>query len=203
MYGVLLLDCPADHEIDRRLTTECDTIAAILHGRKLQSKLKHVRLSTPESLDEAKKNVHRYRVNYVHVAGHGSRDGIALVGGNVEWSDLAQTLTSKWVAPLRKSEQRVLCVSCCFSPNAVAAMKPSLSRYFTGCYYFRDCRVPFATAITVWSMFYLKKTLALPHQKIVQSINEFLDEEALGFVEIANPKPKASPRKRFARRTVN
>lgn len=61
------------------------------------------------------------------------------------------------------------------------ALAEHLVGYFSGGYYFCQETIAFSQAITVWSMFYLKKRLQLPHQKIVAAINAFLGEEIIGY----------------------
>ena len=58
-------------------------------------------------------------------------------------------------------------------------MAEHLKGYCSGIYYFKDQRIRFSTAITVWCMFYLKKSLKHPHKASADKINKFLGEEVL------------------------
>jgi len=181
-FGFLVFDCPSDHEIDGSLVTESETIRAVLANRNLGSRLKVVRVSTVKSV-EALPNRAYSGVRYVHLGGHGSLSGLDLVGGRIKWPDVAKTITS--VLPtLKEKEQRVLTLSCCYSEQGVLAMKLHLKGYFSAAYHFVPITIGFSQAITVWSMFYLKKKLRRPHGAIAQDINAFLKEDILAFVAI-------------------
>jgi hypothetical protein len=78
----------------------------------------------------------------------------------------------------------VLCLSCCHSRNGYNAIKKSLKGHFTGVYYFNRQEIEFATAMTVWSMFYRKKSLTRPARKIVGSINAFFGQDVLAYRDI-------------------
>jgi len=119
-------------------------------------------------------------LRFVHLATHGSPHGISLIGSKVSWAKVAGRL--KEVAPaLPRGKQRILCLSCCHSHEGYKAMVSSLEGHFTGIYYFYEEKVGFATAMTVWSMFYRKKKLSKPAKKIIKSINEFFGQDTISY----------------------
>ena len=179
-FGFVFIDCPSDHEIDGILTTECDTLKALISNRNLGSRLKNpIKISTVESFRNIKES-YKYSPQYVHLAGHGSKDGLGLIGGLIEWEEVGRKL-SNIMKELKKNEKRVLCLSCCHSQDGFNSIKKELSNHFTGCYLFHRKTISFSTSLTVWSMFYLRKKLNKPHQKIVESINTFFDEKVIMF----------------------
>jgi hypothetical protein len=118
-------------------------------------------------------------LRYVHVGGHASRKGIAPQDtSDITWKKLANTL--KKLAPkLVDDEQRVLVLSFCYSATGLEKMRKSLKGHFTGCYYFRQPdEIKFAQAMTVWAMFYHRKTIERPHHSILKRINNFFAETA-------------------------
>ena len=129
------IDCPSDHEIDGILTTECDTLKALISNRNLGSRLKNpIKISTVESFRNIKES-YKYSPQYVHLAGHGSKDGLGLIGGLIEWEEVGRKL-SNIMKELKKNEKRVLCLSCCHSQDGFNSIKKELSNHFTGCYFF-------------------------------------------------------------------
>lgn len=179
-YGFLLFDCPSDHEIEGSLVTECEAIKAVLSNRKLGSQLKILRCASTEAFDKLPQRIYP-GIRFVHLGGHGSLNGLGLIGGHLSWDKVAQYIYS--VLPnLNNGEQRVLTLSCCHSSTGAKKMKKKLTQYFTGIYYFVPDKIAFSTAITVWSMFYLKKKLDRPHKAVVDSINEFLGEKIISFM---------------------
>ncbi len=197
-FGFLFLDCPSDHEIEGVLTTECDTIGALLKNRGLGTRVRDpFRFTTAESFEAVLGRTYKLRPTFVHVAGHGSRGGLGLIGATVPWRQVGRTLRHL-VAPLEAGEKRILCLSCCYSGTAKRSLGPGMHRYFTGVYYFRPTTIGFDTSLTVWSMFYLKKTLDRPECKIVESINGFLEDDVLGFRRFSPPKPRKNRRRRVA-----
>jgi hypothetical protein len=64
-------------------------------------------------------------------------------------------------------------------------MRPFLIDHFTHAYYFVDTTISFATAITVWSMFYRKKTLEKPLAAVVEPINTFFEAPTIAFKAIS------------------
>ena len=179
-FGFFLLDFPSDHEIDAHLTTECQAIRAILHNRGLGSRVKSVRASTLDRFGLIKWNPYR-DVGFVHLAGHGSRQGISFIGGNVSWNDVGNRL--KRVAPkLTGNRQRVLSISTCNSRSGARALRTVLRGHFTGIYHFRNPTIGFATAMTVWSMFYQRKTIDRPAKAVVDRINDFFEDNVLAYI---------------------
>ncbi|WP_162800717.1 hypothetical protein [Acidibrevibacterium fodinaquatile] len=177
-YGFVLLDCPSDHEIDGNLVTECQVVQSLLSNRRLGSATKLIRVTSYSGFRNSNWKTYN-AIGFLHVAGHGSKFGLGFIGGNVSWKDVAKTL--KKVAPkLDKDKQRVLCLSCCHSLAAYRAMKTDLKGHFTGAYHFSEEKISFATAMTVWAMFYRRKTLERPHAAVVKAINDFFGKEVIG-----------------------
>jgi hypothetical protein len=176
--GYLLFDLPSDHEVERALATEYETIAAIISNRGMHARVKRVPVASIERFMNYP--TYRYGVQFVHLARHGGRQGIGMLGGVVGWGDVAKQIV-KHLHPLKRREQRVMCFSCCHSFAGFKATKNQFSSYFTGAYHSTSETIPFAKAITTWTMFYLKKKLSNPHEAIVKSINDFMGEDVLQF----------------------
>lgn len=176
-FGYFIFDCPSDHEIDGAIVTESDAIRSVLWNKSLGGRLKGLRLTTAESFLKAKERKYT-GVRYVHLGGHGSKSGIAFIGGSVKWNDVAEKLT-KFFPKLGAGEQRVLTLSCCHSGSGVVAMGPKLKGHFTAIYHFNSDTVGFSQAMTIWSMFYLKKRLSKPHAAIMKDINTFMGTDVL------------------------
>jgi putative transcriptional regulator len=173
-FEFALIDLPSDHEIDGGLVTESQVIQTILHNRRLGSRTKVFRATSEDGFSKISRPYKDLR--FVHLATHGSAEGISLIGTHMSWSDVANKL--KQIAPvLPKNRQRVLCLSCCHSGEGYRRMKSDLSGHFTGVYYFAEDKIAFSTAMTVWSMFYLKKRSSRPAAKIAKSINNFFEED--------------------------
>src|SRR5579884_2654925 len=107
-FSFVLLDLPSDHEIGYALSTECDTVRALLHNRGWGSRVKITRAA---SWDDVRAKARPYAATgFVHLATHGTRRGIALIGGRATWNEVARVL--KIVAPrLSSGTRRVLCLS--------------------------------------------------------------------------------------------
>jgi len=176
--GYLLFDLPGDHEIESALATECKVIESLIHTLQMKARIKRICVASTEKFKRYP--TYRYRVQFVHLACHGGEHGIGLLGGTMKWKDVATQIT-RHLHPLKGDEQRVMVFSCCHSADGFRATKKRFTEYFTGAYYFSRETVPFAFAITIWSMFYLKKKLSKPHGAIVDTINTFMDEEILTF----------------------
>lgn len=178
-FSFYLLDLPSDHEVDEDLSTECEVIRAILHNRGFKSVVKTTRMSSVDRFESATWRSYP-KIGYLHLATHGGKRGIGLIGGRVKWVELAKRL--KIAAPkLAPDQKRVLVLSCCFSEHGYTKLKPLLSGHFTGCYYFSPQRIGFADAMTTWAMFYKHKTINRPHAAIVKRINEFFDDNIICF----------------------
>ncbi|MRH00683.1 hypothetical protein GIY21_10310 [Xanthomonas sontii] len=177
-FGYFIFDCPSDHEIDGSLVTESDAIRSVLWNKSLGGRLKGLRLTTAESFNDAKERKYT-GVRYVHLGGHASKTGIGFIGGSVKWQDVAEKLT-KFFPKLGEGEQRVLTLSCCHSIAGVKAMGPILKGHFSAIYHFKTEEIGFSQAMTIWSMFYLKKKLSRPHGAIMKDINTFFGSEVLG-----------------------
>jgi hypothetical protein len=177
-FGFLLFDLPSDHEVERSLSTECDVIAALIANRGMASRAKTIRVASIDRLTSYP--TYRYQVQFLHLACHGGKTGIGLLGGTMNWATVADQIT-KHLKPLGQGRQRVMCFSCCHSADGFLATKQKLTGYFTGAYYFSTERISFATAMTVWTMFYFRKKLDAPHAKVVADINAFVGKDILAF----------------------
>ncbi len=178
-FSFYLIDTPSDHEIDESLVTECQVIKAVLHNRNFKSVIKTDRISSADRYSETTWRSYA-GLGFVHLAGHGSKKGIELVGGTVRWDTIANTL--KIIAPkLPNKQQRVLSLSCCYSKYAAKKLSPLLKGHFTGIYFFNEEEVSFADTMTAFAMFYRRKTLNRPHKAVVEKINGFFDKDLISF----------------------
>lgn len=178
-FAFYLIDMPSDHEVDELLVTECQVIKAILHNRQFRSVIKTERITSIERYAGVKWRPYP-GLGFVHLAGHASKRGIALIGGTVRWTAVAGSL--KAIAPkLSKDQKRVLTMSCCYSECAAANLKPLLKGHFTGVYFFNAKEVSFADTMTTFAMFYRRKSLRKPHKRIVDKINAFFERDVIAF----------------------
>ena len=191
----LLLDSPSDHEVDDSVVTDCDVIRAIVSNEGLGQKVKLVKSTTKDRFSRPPRPTKF--VKYVHLSGHGNEKRLCLIGGNVKWKDVAKQI-AKFVKKLDADQQRILCISCCYSKEAAAKMTRSLSDYFTAIYYFRKEDVTFAEAMTVWSMFYFyhEENLSNPEGAIVKRINKFFNDDVLVFEFTASGRARRDRNKR-------
>jgi hypothetical protein len=175
-FRFALIDLPSDHEIDGGLVTECQVINTILHNRNIGGRTKTFRATSKENFLTPPRPYND--LGFVHLAAHGSKTGIGLIGGSMPWRDVANKI--KAIAPaLKPGKQRVLILSCCYSRDGYTALKPLFKGHFTGFYYFESEVIDFATAMTVWSMFYRKKSIKKPASAVVEVINKFFDEKVI------------------------
>ncbi len=180
-FRFILIDTPSDHEVDNNIVRECQVIQALLHNRNLGTVTKVITGSSVENFKGADWRPYP-KVGFAHVAAHGGNKGIGLIGGEVGWGILSKRL--KLLSPkLSEDQLRILCISCCYSENAFQRLQPLLSGHFTHAYYFAIKKVTFSTAMTVWSMFYRKKTLDKPLKAVVDPINKFFGRETIAFDE--------------------
>lgn len=181
-YGFVLIDLPSDHEIENGIVRECQVIAAILHNRAFGTVTKTFTATSVENFKSAGWRSYP-GTGFVHLSTHGGKTGIGLIGGDLRWAHVADKL--KTVAPqLAKNQRRVLCLSCCYSETGIGRLKPLLKGHFTHAYYFAAKKISFATAMTVWSMFYRKKSLEQPLKAVVDPINRFFGTETIAFDEL-------------------
>jgi len=176
--GYLLFDLPADHEVESALATECKVIESLIHNRGMKARVKRICVASKERLKQYP--TYRYRVQFVHLACHGSRKGVGMLGGTMTWTSVAAQIT-KHLRPLSRGQKRVIVFSCCHSTDALHATEKFLRTYFTGAYYFNAQKVAFSKAMTIWAMFYFRKRLSKPHEAIVEDINKFIGEDILAF----------------------
>lgn len=179
-FGYFVFDLPSDHEINETLVTESDVIRSVLANRALGTQVKSLKFTTASSFKDCPERKYS-GIRYVHLGGHGGHTGIGFIGGTVPWATVAEKLT-KLFTKLSHDEQHVLTLSCCHSSHGVAAMRTTLRGYFTAIYHFEPEKIGFSTAMTTWSMFYLKKNLTRPHSAIKKDINSFLGSNTLRFV---------------------
>lgn len=147
----LLIDLIADHEIDRRLATECNTIFAILSNQEVDSP-RHVIASSRKSLMRQRPSTPHSSVAFVHLAAHTDEETANPVFINrdeLSWSALGKAL-KRYVPPLKGDQQRTLNLSCCSSAEGQKALAGTLDRWFTGCYYFGVDEIFFAKATVAW-----------------------------------------------------
>ena len=192
-YTYLLLDLPSHHEVESVLATECDSIRGILANKLRGPKVKHVRATTREGLNETVPRSPYPYVKYVHLACHGNEHGIGLIGAKLSWSKLALHII-RYVPPLEGRSKRVLCLSCCYSGVGAEKMKRALKRHFTAVYYLTEPEVGFDTSSVVWSMFYYRKSLQRPLAKVMEQINAFFDDNTLRILYYDERAAKAAAR---------
>lgn len=166
-----MLDLPDDDEVDGFLSSECEIIRAILASRGLGGRVKHYRFSSLASLERYP--VYEYDPKFVHISGHGGEHHIEVLGGNLTWTELAEDFLSPRLKPLEGNETRILFVSTCYSSHGVQRILELLPDRFTGAYYFSKDEVPFADTLTTSAMFYRRKELNRPHEKVLASINGY------------------------------
>ena len=179
-FGYFVFDLPSDHEVNGSLVTESDVIKSVLSNKNLGGRLKSLRFTTADTFKNCPDRKYS-GIRYVHLGGHGGTTGIGFIGGTVKWVDVGKKL-AKMFPQLTDGEQRVLTLSCCMSKTGVKAMAPHLKNHFSAIYYFIPQSIGFSQAMTVWSMFYLKKDLTRPHSAIKQDINTFMREDIIDII---------------------
>ncbi|WP_211209886.1 hypothetical protein [Uliginosibacterium gangwonense] len=171
--------CSKDRE---QVLSESDTIRAVLANRNLGTRLKQVTCTTVDSFKAVMPRQYA-GIRYVHLGGHGSKAGLGFIGGAISWVDIGKKLIAMFPT-LPEGQQRVLTLSCCYSRDGATALAKTLKGHFTAIYHFVPEKIGFSTAITTWSMFYLKKKLVHPHSAVKDSINKFMGEDILRFVPV-------------------
>lgn len=163
----LLIDLIADHEVDRRLATECSTIFAILSNRG--DSPRHIVASSSKSLKRQRPGTPHGSVAFVHLAAHtdeGTGNPVFINNDELSWSALAKVL-KRYVPPLRRGQQRTLSLSCCSSTEGQRDLARHLDEWFTGCYYFGEDELLFAKTAVAWGIFYLRKDVSAPIRKLL------------------------------------
>ena len=163
----LLIDLIADHEVDRRLATECSTIFAILSNRG--DSPRHVIASSNKSLKQQRPGTPHSSVAFVHLAAHTDEDTgnpVFINSDELSWSALAEAL-KRYVPPLKCGQQRTLNLSCCSSAEGQRALARPLDGWFTGCYYFGEDELLFEKGAVAWGIFYLRKDVSAPIRKLL------------------------------------
>ena len=166
----LLLDLISDHEVDGELATECEVISTIF-SNKGEGVVKRIRATQLKSLEDNRPKRPLEDVRYVHLSGHGDKDGPGFICDEVSWKELAQEL-HYFVAPLPDGVERALCLSCCHSETGVNELGKALKSRFSALYYFSNEKVGFDDAMVAWSLFYHRKPVEYPTRKLV-----IIDEE--------------------------
>jgi hypothetical protein len=150
-----------------------------------------------------------YDPRVVHVSGHGSKQGIEVLGSTVSWTGFAFALKS-WVTKLPKNlhlrsiqsrSRRVLFFSCCHSATPAKQLRDFLRGYFSGCFYFVDQNPALADALAACAMFYREFNPSYPHSDnprssmgLVDRINAFFgDDRVLEFELWEDPAAVRSP----------
>src|SRR5580704_12955006 len=100
-FRFVLIDTPSDHEVDNNIVRECQVINALLHNRNLGTVTKVITASSGENFKDAAWRPYP-SAGFVHIAAHGAKKGISLIGGDVRWRTLADRL--KIVAPKLKND---------------------------------------------------------------------------------------------------
>lgn len=171
----MLLDLPDDDEVEGFLSSECEIVRAILASRGLGGRTKHYRFTSLQSLERPA--TYEYDPKFVHVSGHGGENSISLLGGHVTWNDLADDFLAPRLKVLNDGETRILFVSTCFSRQGVDRILDRIPDRFTGAYYFSEDTIPFADALTAAAMFYRRKELNRPHEKVLMNINSYFGKK--------------------------
>ena len=200
-YNFLHFDLPDTAEIENGLISEGELIETILafrrvgSSRPLKADCKRIRAATNETLLKPKFGKgFQYDPRVVHVSGHGSKQGIEVLGSTVSWPEFALALKS-WVTKLPKNvllrsissrSRRVLFFSCCHSAVPAKKLRELLRGYFSGCFYFVDQNPGLADALAVCAMFYREIDPIYPHSdkrrasmRLVDRINAFFGDDPL------------------------
>ncbi len=184
----LLIDLISDHEVEGRLSTECDLIYTIVSNRGLEGEVDHIVATRFKALQEQRPDRPSEKVSFVHVAGHGNDRGVGLIGDSVSWVEFAEELKN-YCSPLKPKRKRVLCLSCCHSEKAVKTLRRSLDAWFSGYYFFSKEKIGFAETIAAWSVFYLQKDAKRPMGKLPRknSRGEEQSENTAKLINLAIP----------------
>ena len=180
MFTYLLFDFPSDHEVEGLLATECDVIRTLIANKGHGKNVKVVRATTfegittePQFRNRSKLPAKPYHVKYVHISCHGTPEGkVGFIGHEVSWRKVAREIR-KYISPLRTGEQRVLCLSSCYSNRGAEVMESELEDYFSGVYYLVEEKVEFATTMVIWSMVYHRKSRNRPFANVIDRVNSF------------------------------
>lgn len=175
--GFLLLDFPDEDEIDDGLSTEGSIIETMLHRRGQKRRVTRLRAVSASRFRKTPATPRDVR--FVHLSAHADRTGIGFLKGNLTWKEFAR-LVVPHLAP-REEERRVMVFSCCHSHDGFSATKKIFRNHFTGAYLFESEEADFCDALAVWAMFYLKKTVRNPHERIAEDVNRFFGKPVLRF----------------------
>lgn len=179
----IFLDLPGDHEIDLSLPTESAVLHGLLTNLGRGARSKVFRCSSKDSLSKLP-NYH-YDPKFVHLSCHASKKQIGLVGDSISWETFANKHLKPLLNELETDHKRILFLSCCRASDGVKALKPHLSKYFTGAYFFSTETISFADSLLASAMFYKLKPLNNPHIKILKRINEFFAKKILYYDSIS------------------
>src|SRR5688572_1807229 len=106
--GYLLFDLPSDHEVESALTTECELIETIIHNLDMPTQVKRICVASTTKFRKCQR--YRLRVQFVHLAGHGSKKGIGMLGGDLKWGEVAAQI-KRHIHKLPDGERRVIVFS--------------------------------------------------------------------------------------------
>jgi hypothetical protein len=175
--AVLILDCISDHEIQKSLATEGEILRSIIANRESDQGPAIYKFATAKQFAKWIPETNP-QIRYVHICAHANDKQLGFIKGGVSWRDVAKKLV-QICGKLGNGERRVVCLSCCYSSDAVKLISPIIFEHYTGIYHHAADVVDFDKSITMWSMFYLKKPLDRPqaHRGIRRSINAFLADD--------------------------
>lgn len=176
----VLIDLPSAHEIEDRLATECEFLAAILANQDLADETRHIKAASRDRFDRDT-SVPCPRAEFVHLAGHGTEAGLEVLGETIPWKEVGRRL--KVLAPHPSRGRRYLTLSCCYSSHACRKLRPLLSGHFTGVYHFKDDEVGFANAMTIYGMLYMSK-VENSGAGVRKRINDFFDQDILVYHKV-------------------
>lgn len=209
--SVQILDCISDHEVEKNLVTEGDALRSILANRNWDRGPRLRKFATATSFEKWKPRSIS-DIYYMHLTAHANEKQLAFIEEFITWEDVANKLSAV-VPKLNGDQRRALCLSCCYSSDATAKLIPGLRGYFTCIFYASRKRpekpprkslkyykkVDFDESIALWSMFYLKKPLAEPHdgKSIRRAINTFFKSVNINLeLHFEEVPPLLKPKKR-------
>ena len=119
----------------------------------------------------------------------GAVEAVRLLDAALALEEVASSLPpdheSDWYKQFKAGDTRILFVSTCFSENGVDRILAELPDRFTGAYYYSEEAVPFADALTAAAMFYRRKQLNDPHERVLRSINGYFGKSRRLFYKSA------------------
>ena len=194
----LIIDLPDDGEIATDLVTEGQLIETILGNRrrgKIKTPLadvKRLRIASKKQFATCPK--YSYEPRCVHLGGHGTEDGMLVLGGSVSWNNVALFVKDrlKPLPPvnelkcLRDDSERSVFFSCCESQQGFNKTRSLFHGYFSGAFYLEKKTLGFTEALAISAMFYSKLGDDDQHgvfegDHIVDKINQFMGKKVLKY----------------------